>query len=363
VVTIDICKACGAPNSPAAEFCSNCNEFLAWDRTSLIPTVGHAAAPPPYGPSPSINVAPPPPVVTSEPATPAAPPGDIGHYLPFPAQPQVSHGGSDAQAASAGEAVLPSQPTVDPTGLRCPQCGQSNPGTRRFCLKCGFGIRPAGPADDGRQGRAMGAAAGPAGWLAFRPWLMGFGGGTMVLVLIWAGMAWGRDLVSMSKDLWWGLTKQYVEVSPLQAGLEPPKAASGRSDPAKLVDRTAEEFTMKWPQEGDPKGEPSCGAAPGTGWIVVTMPRPVRIRQILIHPGLDEKNPRRTLQPMPQRVGVRFDDGLCQALNLPNPVSALSIDSGRPVTRVRIGIMSASTGPDLEPRISITEIGLRAYPG
>jgi hypothetical protein len=183
-----------------------------------------------------------------------------------------------------------------------------------------------------------------------------------VAALSWAGTIWGRDVVNLSRDLWWGLTNEYVEVSPLVARVEPANAAAGQSDPAKLVDRSAEEFSLKWPQEAEPKAESACGAAPGTGWVVLTTQRPVRVRQILIYPGLDEKNPRRTLQPLPQKVGIRFDDGPCQTLNLSHPVSAIAVDSGRPVTRVRIGIMSASTGPDLEPRISITEIGLRAYP-
>lgn len=116
---------------------------------------------------------------------------------------------------------------------------------------------------------------------------------------------------------------------------------------------------MNW----TPTGESACGPAPGTGFVVLTF-APTRIRLIQIAPGLAESNPQRKLQPLPHVMGIAFDDGKCHAVNLtatPNQ-QEFKIDSGKPVTRVLIGIGSAYPAANGQPLISLTEVILKGYP-
>ncbi len=113
-----------------------------------------------------------------------------------------------------------------------------------------------------------------------------------------------------------------------------------------------------------PSQESTCGPAAGTAVIVLTF-APTRVRQLQIVPGLDQSNPQRDLQPLPKTLGVSFDNGPCQPITLSNAPSqaVIKLDSGKPVSQLRIGIGSAyAAGADAQPLISITELILKAYP-
>jgi hypothetical protein len=112
------------------------------------------------------------------------------------------------------------------------------------------------------------------------------------------------------------------------------------------------------------QSESSCGPAPGTGFIVLNLATPTRIRLIQIAPGLADSNPQRKLQPLPKVIGIAFDNGAChsETLTATPGQQEIKIDSGKPVTRVMIGIGSAYPAPNGQPLISITEVILKAYP-
>ena len=65
-----------------------------------------------------------------------------------------------------------------------------------------------------------------------------------------------------------------------------------RSDPVALTDRTQTAWTMRW----EPAAEGvSCGGAPNTGVIVLSIP-PTRVRALGITAGLPEADGQRLLQ-------------------------------------------------------------------
>ena len=82
--------------------------------------------------------------------------------------------------------------------------------------------------------------------------------------------------------------------------VEPPDATVPKSDPAALTDRTEAAWTMRW----EPTAEGgSCGGAPGTGVVVLTIP-PTRVRALTVQAGLLASNGRRPLQALPLKLGV-----------------------------------------------------------
>ena len=86
---------------------------------------------------------------------------------------------------------------------------------------------------------------------------------------------------------------------------------------------------------------------------------------MIIWPGLDADNPQRGLQPQPQMIGIGFPDGSCQTAELSAKAEPqkISVDSGAPVTQLRLGIASTYPPPaDGRPLISLTEVTIRSYP-
>ena len=156
-----------------------------------------------------------------------------------------------------------------------------------------------------------------------------------------------------------GTPKSYVKVAPVQASVEPEGATAPGSNAGALVDGSVQEWTMTW----QPSVGSSCGAAADTGTIVLSF-APTRVRQIQILPGLDKSNPQRPLQPLPQEIGITFDDGKCHPFTLtPKEEQLLKVDSRTKTATVRIGIGSAtSPGPDAPQLLSITEIVVQAFP-
>lgn len=118
---------------------------------------------------------------------------------------------------------------------------------------------------------------------------------------------------------------------------------------------------MAWAPTGE---SPSCGAAPGTGTVILTFPA-TRIRQVVIWPGLDADNQQRALQPQPKVIAIGFPDGSCQSSTLEPTADPqrIAVDSGQPVTQLRLGIASTyPTTPEMRQLISLTEVSIRSFP-
>ena len=371
MITIDlVCDNCGEVNPPGSEFCSNCNSYLAWDRSSADrpgrttaplpanPSVSAAADPQPRNPQPSE-------VPAAADYSPAGYPAEGRSQVGYAADPSAEQAGGYQRGPNGTYGG----PATESQDITCDWCARVNPPTRRFCTHCGYSFIPSEVWD---------ASADPASWAlsaaamdrearrAYRRSLPPLYRWRRVLItvavviLVIALAVIVRDPVGAVKDGWYGLTNAYVTVAPVRAVVVPADASVPGSDPAALVDGSVNEWTMNW----QPTQPSSCGPAAGTGVVVLSF-APTRIRQIQIVPGLDQSNPQRELQPQPKTLGISFDNEPCIPVTLSaSPQQpALALDSGRPVTEVRIGIGSAyPAGADAPPRISLTEVILKSYP-
>ena len=360
VAAIDlICESCGEANRPGSQFCSSCNTFLAWDRS-----VAHPEQP----------------ATAAGGAVPSSAPGGSGATPPLPqtdpgwGTPPPTWGPVPDPYAAAWNTPTAAQPAVDPgwgsySESTCPNCGLYNTPDRRFCARCGYGFAaslPAAASAGAGQGFGNAAAQARAARKAYRRSLPPLYRWRRVMIavlvaaLVGAGLfATGRDPIGVARAGWYALNKSYVKVTPVQASVEPESATAPGSNVGALVDGSVQEWTMTW----QPGVGSSCGAAADTGTIVLRF-APTRVRQIQILPGLDKSNPQRPLQPLPQAIGITFDDGTCHPFQLTTKEEqVLKVDSGTDTSTVRIGIGSAtSPSPDAPQLVSITEIVVEAFP-
>ena len=163
------------------------------------------------------------------------------------------------------------------------------------------------------------------------------------------------DPVGRATNTWATLNRQAVDVPVAGVSVEPPGAVAGNNTPGAAIDGKVEELSLAW----TPSGEAACGAAPGTGWIVLQLREPTRIQGLMIYPGLHGDNPRRDAEYLPTLVGVEFDGVACAARQLGTAAdwATIEVDSGRPVSTIRIGIARAETkSTEPGPRVSLTEI-------
>ena len=341
VITIElICETCGHSNPPGTEFCTNCNSYLAWDR--------------------------------SVPTEPAGQPSEPTRTTPK-SQAQPSKKQSTAQLPAAGQTAptLEQPASID---ISCPNCGTLNPGTRRFCSHCGhqfFYSDAAAYASYEYWSAESQAAQERAAWKAYRlslPPLYRWRRVIIVVLLVplglGAGLAFGRDPVGILRSGWYSLTQKYDPnpVKVVSVIVVPPEATAAKSDPAALVDGSEKEWTMNWAPSGKTTG---CHPAPGTGVVVLTLDRPTRIRLLQIAPGLAKSNQQRELQPLPKELAIRFDSSSCETVPLTREAiqNEIPLDSKTAVTQVTIGIASAYPPlPNAQPLVSITELALRSYP-
>lgn len=355
-----ICEACGESNRPGTEFCAFCGSYLAWDPSAAATTTTSertvrdqppavaSSAPAPTTPIPAtaVPVAPPP-------AAPVLPP-------PTVAQPQ------------------PSPVTApEPAETSCPACGRTNPPSRRFCAHCGHRLLA-----DAAATRAPIAASGArrsswwSRWFDNRdraarreyrrslPALYRWRRVLIVLGLVGglvAGLAVaGRNPVGFVIDRYHDVRGTLAPVAVIGTAIEPPEASVPDAKPAALTDGTLAAWSMRWA----PTAEASPCGTPGTGVIVLTI-EPTRVRALNIRAGLPADDDRRTLQALPQALGVSFDGGTCQEVTLEDKPDEQEpmIDSMGPVSTIRIGVVRAKPQrEDGEPVLSFTEIGVRARP-
>lgn len=380
-----ICEACGVANRPGTEFCLFCGAYLAWDRSVLIPPRGPAqppAARPPASPASGPASDP------YTPAPPATPPALVGQPTPLdpsrpgvaapaPPLPPAPPEGPRQDQAPARTAVWPTTaagPSIA-AGGSCPSCGRVNDPSLRFCAKCGqvlsnpVASQPSGVRRGESAWSRVSASRDRAARRAYRrslPPLYRWRRvliGILVVALGLGGMrAVGRHPVRWAVEHYYDLRKTTVIVGGVQASVDPPDASVPNSNPAALTDLSVAAWTMTWtPAE---QGT-TCGGAPGTGVIALTLP-PTRIRQINLQAGLLATDANRPLEFRPQSLGVSFDGGPCHNLPLADKPDwqDLTVDSGVQVRTVRIGVDTAyaARADGGQPRLSITEIVLRARP-
>jgi hypothetical protein len=385
VITIElICEVCGTSNPPGTEFCTNCNSYLAWDRSAQAKPSEQPAKP---TSSPPTNPAGSPPQKRWTPQTP--PPGSPADGYPNAGavdQGYSNQGYTDPGYGGQGYGYAgysqgayyqgasgsgPSAPTLEQPAyaeVSCPYCGTINPGTRRFCSHCGYQLYDpnayAGygywPGPNKTQDRAARKA-----YRRLLPPLYRWRGLIIALVIVAllaaAAIALGRDPVNRVTGASYNLRQKYDWVKPVSVAVVPAEATAANSNPAALVDESDNEWTMNWTPSGVP---PTCGPAPGTGYVIFTF-APTRIRLLQIAPGLSEKNPQRALQPLPTRVSIVFDNGptcLTKELSTEPRQQVIKIDSEKPVSQMIMMINSATSAPNLQPLISFTEVILKAYP-
>lgn len=349
MITIEvICEVCGTSNSPGTEFCTNCNSYLAWDRTAVPTPSGQPAKPTQSGPNP---VQPPPQEWIAEATSAAASPASA----------------SPSQKGTAAGVPTQEQPAY--MEKTCPNCGTVNLGTRHFCSHCGYRFSSSDPDRAAytqvppRSQAAQDRAARRAYRRALPPlyrWRRVILVVLLVALGLTAGLKLGRDPVGIVKGGWYSLTRQYVSVQGIHATVEPSKATVRRSNPAAVVDGTTKAWTMNWA----PRSTSDCAAPEGTGVVVLTLDGPARIRLIQVAPGLDKNNPQRAVQALPTLLGITFDDGKCNPVKLTNAdgQQEIFLDSVAAVNKVRISIAQASVPPDGQPQVSLTEVILKTYP-
>ena len=259
----------------------------------------------------------------------------------------------------------------------CPACGRTNPPGRRFCAHCGHQLATATAVASAPPPPV--ATRGVRAWWARRfdsrdraarrayrrslpplyRWRRALIGLGLVAGLV-AGLAVaGNNPISFVRARYYDLRGTTAIVPVSTTAVEPPEATVPKSDPAALTDRAVTAWTMRW----EPTAEgASCGGAPNTGVIVLTIP-PTRIRTLGITAGLPEADGRRLLQARPLMLGVTLDGGTCQPLQLTDTAAeqVLKLDSKVPVSQIRIGIDGATRLPEGgEPALSLTEITIRA---
>ena len=369
MIAIDlICEACGEPNPPGTQFCRNCNEFLAWDKASTEspPTTTSTAPTVPVTPVVAETVP-----ISQQQTVPISMPVDQSAAD----QTYVDQGYAEqtVEQGYADQGYVDQTPVEQAyTEIVCPTCATVNPPTRRFCSHCGYSF----VADYGTDPYVDWSAWTPQAMAArdreaareYRrslPPLYRWRRVIIAVIVFALFVGFGALLqlgpATLAKDGWYRLTKQYVTVSGVQVMVNPTTASAPDSDPQSLVDSSKQEWTMTWAPTGE---SPACGAAPGTGTLIFTFPA-TRVRQVVIWPGLDADNPQRELQPQPMVVGIGFPDGSCQPAELSAKAEPqkISVDSGAPVTQLRLGITSTfPAAPDLKPAVSLTEVTIRSFP-
>lgn len=365
-----VCESCGVANEPGTEFCLFCGNYLAWDRSGTGTRTASAAPP---AATASAEGAPTEDAPTEDPPGPFAVASAGGPTTAdLSAGPVRAPVSSVSSVSSVGTAEVPTapQPAVD-RGAGCPACGRVNDPGRRFCAKCGQvlgGRVTAAPSTHPSTWERVLRSRDRAARIAYRrslPPLYRWRRvliGVVVVALGIAGLtAVGRHPVRWGVDRFDDLRGTTVIVSGVQVAVEPSESTAAGSTPAALTDVTQAAWTMTWKPADQGV---SCGGAPGTGVIVLTIPS-TRIRAVDLDAGLVEANANRLLQFRPKSIGISFDGGPCHSFPLQDADGrqSLKVDSGVEVTTVRIGVDTAyAARDDGQALLSITEIFLRSRP-
>ena len=239
------------------------------------------------------------------------------------------------------------------TEIACPTCGTVNPPTRRFCSHCGYSFVAADGTDpyvdwSAWTPQAMAARDREAA-RAYRrslPPLYRWRRVIIAVIVFALFIGFGALLqlgpVALAKDGWHRLTKQYVTVSGVQVMVNPTTASAPDSNPQSLVDSSKQEWTMAWAPTGRVA---DLRRRPGNRHADLHLPG---------HPGAAGGHLARTGRGQPAARSPAAAEGDRDRLprrllppGHPGATSAepqqISVDSGAPVTQLRLGI--ASTYP------------------
>ncbi len=143
-------------------------------------------------------------------------------------------GGYYEGAGGPGAQTMEQGAYVDQT---CPTCGRVNPGTRRFCSRCGYGfVSFEAPDPYAANYGSWGASEGAQDRAARREYRRSLPPlyrwrrviiGVLVLVLATVGIvAVRRDPIGIVKDGWYALNKKFVTVAPVRAEVVPAEATA-----------------------------------------------------------------------------------------------------------------------------------------
>jgi hypothetical protein len=289
----------------------------------------------------------------------------------YPAgQPQAQPYGMPG--ADGGYAPMRAMP-----GGPCPRCGRVNDAKLRFCGKCGLvliadqtGVAGVAPPQARPKGwwQRLGDSHDRAARRAYRrslPPLYRWRRVLIAILLLGLGVgglyALGRHPLRWVIERWYDLRGTTVVIEGVQPKVDPAKATAQGSDPAALTDGLKASWAMNW----KPKQEgASCGGAPGTGVIVLTIPA-TRVREIDIAAGLPEDDPARLLQFRPKSIGISFDGGVCRNFTLSDVPGqqTIKVDSGAAVQTIRIGVDTTFPAPaDGQAVLSVTEVIVKSRP-
>ncbi len=358
-VALTVCDSCGEPVVAGVQFCTNCGFFLDFAEAPVdeTPPETHGATAPE-----TVRRSPAEPETSTDPApatvTEFAPPP-----LPVPARPRRE-----------------SRASVPP-GVPCSRCGTPNPGTRRFCAKCGLFIgTPAG--DDQLRafrppsrtwwqrllhGRPGSERAARTAYRRSLPWPVRLRRVLIVVGVLLLGFGYlhfvGRDPIGWARQRIDALRGTVVVVPGVKA-----RATSGASSIPKFpaADAVDGYSDTAWATGFDgPKGVTgtACAAAPDANGLVLSAPEQVTVRAIKIRSGVPGKDG--DLIWRPHTIELWFPNGACQRINLANSPKPQQV-AIHPVktNTVRIAIVAGyqQQGGSTKQVTAITEIALLQRP-
>ena len=228
-----------------------------------------------------------------------------------------------------------------PDGSTCPTCGRRNDAHLHFCARCGHVLREEPPAPAASQGTAWrrmmedrdrsaapGVPAEPATAVPLAP---------------------RRDRRARPRCSCSAASSPSVgtrcagcrtaggtcEARPSRSRASPRRPARRtRRRPAPTRRRLLDGTEQAWSEPWNPETEgDSCGGAPGTGSVVLTMPAATRVREIDLNAGLPASNAKRPLELVPQAIGVRFDSGSVPPLHAAEHGRPAAARGGQPGAR------------------------------
>ncbi|WP_213450301.1 zinc ribbon domain-containing protein [Rhizomonospora bruguierae] len=393
-----ICQVCGTRNAADERFCGQCGAFLAWDgavvdHTATSPAgaehpvpVGGAARPggepATVGTSPVSPAAPAPPEPGAAPVSPAVPPPR--ESAASPVSPAPTPAASASTPAPAGEGAAPEaaeripperrpgqaarrRPVVQevpdrpapprPGDLVCGRCGSGNDPARRFCRSCGASLAEAAPVKLHWWQRLWRRLSRPAKYAAGerRRRRAGpiVGRLTRILALLLAAalaVAFGPSLVRRGVNEVRDRTRKHEPIS--ATGFA---ASSARRDnpAARIGDGKNNRY---WAPAGRAQG----------AWVEATFPRPLRILDIIVTPGVSPNQDEFVAAGRPHELDVlatpdrgeptRFTLTLSDA---PGP-QTFHVTADRAV-RIRFTVRSVF-GANADPVVAIAEVEFYGRP-
>jgi hypothetical protein len=373
----DVCTACGERNPAGSAFCLYCGVYLGWDEA------GTAEAPSARRSVPAGEGA----VASSEAPTRSDPtlrqpgvhaePGD--NYAPTGQRTGTAQHGMAQNGPGQGGEDWPEH-RAKPGELSCPQCGQANAATLRFCSKCGRALRPSQPTT-----RAASASSNQTAWQRF--WDPGdrrarrdyrrslplfyrwrrviIGVGTIVAVLVILSVA-GKDPVSWAKGKYYDIRGTLVLADPVAYAGDPPQSVAKGYDVAALGSAAVDDaWATPWSAEAAAPLDGCDGKTAAKGMVHLSFEEAIRVRRLDVLAGLPPTDAKRPLQFRPSVLLVMYD-GRCSELPLKDSseIQRLVLDTGVPVKDliVAIGSTYPARADAAQPLTALTSLAVLSRP-